>query len=62
VTDLTTDEFLEDEARRTAHLPPKPIPSAQGLPADVPDGRVDTDPTEAHPDVQEHAIVEEDPE
>jgi hypothetical protein len=56
VTDLTTDEYFEEEARRVADVPPLTIPDAQGLPADVPDGRVEDG--EAHPDVQEQPIAE----
>lgn len=42
----TADELLEEEARRTAHLPPERIPSAEGLPEDVRDGRIADDAPE----------------
>jgi hypothetical protein len=41
LTNPTPDELLEDEARSIAHLPPERIPSAEGLPDEVADGRVE---------------------
>ena len=40
---LTPDEQLVEDAKAATATPPEPVPDAQGLPADVPDGNPDAD-------------------
>ena len=41
IEEPTADELLEDEARKTADVPPDPLPDAATLPDDVRDGTVE---------------------
>ncbi len=42
----TPEEELREQAKRDLETPPEPIPGAEGLPDDVRDGRVESDPTD----------------
>ena len=43
----TPDELLEEDARRTADVPPQVIPDAEGLPDDVADEPIEEEGTDA---------------
>ncbi len=39
----TPDDVLREEAKEAVQTPAEPVPGAEALPGDVPDGRVPTD-------------------